>query len=109
MNYTNPHFAEPEWLWLTWLGPMILLALQWYAAWARRKQLAQIAAPHFIEEMTRSHSRGRRLFKNVCLLVTVAGVGIVLARPQWGEQADLGHALGHDIIFALDCSRSMLA
>ena len=41
MNFANPHFAEPRWLWLAVLGPLVLVALQRYSAWARRKQLAQ--------------------------------------------------------------------
>ena len=109
MNIANPHFAEPQWLWLAFLGPVLLGALQFYSGWARRKQLAQIAAPHFLAQLTRSHSPWRRGIKNGLLIVAVAGTGFTLARPQWGEQADAGHFLGHDIIFALDCSRSMLA
>ena len=109
MSFTNPHFAEPRWLWLAVLGPMVLVALQWYSAWARRKQLAQIAAPHFVGELTRSHSPMRRLIKHTLLVLAVAGIGIALARPQWGEQALLSRLLGRDTIFILDCSRSMLA
>jgi Ca-activated chloride channel homolog len=109
MNFTNPHFAEPVWLWLAFLGPMILAVLQLYARWARRRQLAKIAAPGFLEQLTPSHSPARRGIKNVLLLLTVAGVGMALARPQWGEHTDRSHSLGHDILFALDCSNSMLA
>src|SRR5437867_5594016 len=109
MTFTHPHFAEPHWLWLAFLGPVALAALQVYSGWARRRQLAQIAAPHFVAELTRSHSPLRRALKNGLLLFAVAGVGLTLARPQWGEQAAPGHMLGHDIVFVLDCSRSMLA
>ena len=109
MTFTHPHFAEPRWLWLAILGPLALVALQRYSAWARQRQLAQIAAPHFIEELTRSHSPFRRAFKNTLLVLAVAGVGFALARPQWGEQEDAGHLLGEDVVFILDCSRSMMA
>src|SRR5438067_13934868 len=105
----NPHFAEPRWLWLAVLGPLLLLALHRYSAWARRRQLAQLAAPQFLEELTRSHSPFRRAFKNTLLVLTVAGIGLALARPQWGEQTNPGHSLGQDVVFVLDCSRSMLA
>ena len=27
MNLAHPHFAEPQWLWLAVLGPLVLLAL----------------------------------------------------------------------------------
>jgi len=109
MNFSNPHFAEPEWLWLAALAPLALLVLQRYSAWARRKQLAQLAAPGFIMDLTRSHSPARRAIKDAMLVLAVAGVGLALARPQWGEQTEKGQSLGEDIVFVLDCSRSMLA
>src|SRR5439155_15433475 len=91
------------------LGPVVLAGLHGYSAWARRKQLAQIAAPHFIAELTRSHSPIRRAAKNGLLVLAVAGMGLALARPQWGELEETGQSLGADIVFILDCSRSMLA
>ncbi len=109
MDFGSPHFAEPRWLWLALLGPLVLAALQRYSAWARRRQLAQLAAPQFVAELTRSHSPARRALKNTLLLLAVAGVGIALARPQWGEQAEISHLYGQDTLFVLDCSRSMLA
>jgi Ca-activated chloride channel family protein len=109
MNYfAHPHFAEPRWLWLAVAGPLLLLALQRYAAGARRRQLEKIATPHFLTELTRSHSPARRTVKEVLLLLTVAAFGLALARPQWGEQKLAEQELtGEDIMFVLDCSRSM--
>lgn len=105
----SPHFAEPAWLWLAVLGPIVLFALHRYAAWQRRRHLAQLASPHFLDELTRSHSRLRRHAKEFMLLVALASMGLALARPQWGEQEDNSRTLGHDILFVLDCSTSMLA
>src|SRR3954471_6301789 len=101
MIFAHPHFAEPRWLWLAVLAPLLLIAIHAYSAWARTKQLAQLAAPHFIEELTRSHSPFRRLFKNALLVLAVCGVGLALARPQWGEQVEAGQMLGEDIVFVL--------
>jgi len=109
MNIAHPHFAEPRWLWVAFLGPLLLLGLQRYSAWMRRRQLAQIAAPGFLEQLTRSHSGWRRAFKELLLLVSLLGIGLALARPQWGEQAEASHVFGQDVLFVLDCSRSMLA
>jgi Ca-activated chloride channel family protein len=109
VNFANPHFAEPRWLWLAVLAPLVLVALQRYSAWARRKQLAQIAAPHFVKELTRSVSPVRRALKQALLVLAAAGVGLALARPQWGEQTEVSHLFGQDTLFILDCSRSMLA
>jgi Ca-activated chloride channel family protein len=45
----------------------------------------------------------------VLLVLAAAGVGVALARPQWGEQTEVSHSFGQDTLFILDCSRSMLA
>jgi len=109
MNFAQPHFAEPRWLWLAVLGPLLLLALQYYAARARRRQLAQVASPDFLANLTRSHSPGRRTVKNILLVLGIAGIGLALARPQWGVREITSQNLSEDIVFAMDCSRSMLA
>lgn len=109
MNFSAPHFAEPRWLWLAVLGPLLLIALQVYAARARRCQLAQIASPDFLANLTQSHSPARRLLKNILLVLAVAGIGLALARPQWGVREIASQNLSEDIVFAMDCSRSMLA
>jgi Ca-activated chloride channel homolog len=109
MDFSNPHFAEPRWLWLAVVAPLLLVALQRYSAWARRRQLAQFAAPEFVQELTRSFSPVRRALKNILLVLAAAGVGLALARPQWGEQTEISRLYGQDTLFLLDCSRSMLA
>jgi Ca-activated chloride channel homolog len=110
VTFSNPHFAEPAWLWLAFLGPAAVVALQRYAARARKRQLARFAAPDFAAGLTRSHSPGRRVFKETLLALAIAAAGMALARPQWGEvQEDQKQLVGDDVVFVLDCSRSMLA
>ncbi len=109
MDFTHPHFAEPAWLWLALLGPLLLLGLDRYAGWARRRQEQRVVSAKFLPELTQSLSRVRRRVKLVLLLAAVAGIGITLARPQWGEQPELARAMAEDIVILLDCSRSMLA
>lgn len=109
MDFTNPHFEEPHWLWLAFLGPVLLAWLYHYSGRARNRQLAKVASPHFLNELTASHSPGRRRFKNVLVLLAVAGLVLALARPQWGEYEMADEWLGEDVVFALDCSNSMLA
>lgn len=108
-DFAHPHFESPHWLWLAGLGPVLLFWLQRFAARARRQQLARVASPHFVNELTRSHSPGRRATKEILLLAVVALIGLALARPQWGVLQSRDQWLGEDVMFVLDCSRSMLA
>jgi Ca-activated chloride channel family protein len=108
-DFRHPHFAEPGWLWLALLGPVCLLLLQRYAAAARTRQLARFAVPAMLAQILGSHSPSRRAAKNLLLVLGLAGMGVALARPQWGETTEVSQSLGEDIVFLLDCSRSMLA
>jgi Ca-activated chloride channel family protein len=109
MDFAHPHFAEPRWLWLAVLAPLLLVLLQRYAARARKRQMARFAAAELLAELVHSHSPLRRASKHALLALAAAAIGVALARPQWGETAELAHAQGEDILFVLDCSRSMLA
>lgn len=109
MNFSHLHFAEPAWLWLSVAAPCLLVWLHGYAARARRAQLAQMASPHFVGELTKSHSSARRHGKNILLLVVWVLAGLALARPQWGALETGQTWIGEDVVFALDCSASMTA
>ena len=109
MDFSHPHFETPAWLWLAVAAPVLLAWLQRRAAVKRRQQLAQIASPRFVEELTASHSPARRRFKNFLLLLAFVGAGLALARPQWGELKSTGQFLGEDVVFVLDGSYSMLS
>jgi Ca-activated chloride channel family protein len=109
MDFRHPHFAEPGWLWLALLSPACVLLLHRYAALARARQLGRFAAPGMLADLLRSHSPARRAIKNLLLVAGIAAIGLALARPQWGETTEISQALGEDIIFVLDCSKSMLS
>jgi Ca-activated chloride channel family protein len=107
MTFADFHFAEPRWLWLAAAAPVLLALLHRHAAHARRRQLARMASPHFVAELTASHSPARRSLKNILLLAAFASAGLALARPQWGQTEADKSWLGEDVVFALDCSLSM--
>jgi Ca-activated chloride channel family protein len=109
MDFRHPHFAEPKWLWLVILAPVCVVLLHRYAAWARKKQMAAFAAPELIAGLLWAHSPGRRALKSLLLVLAITGISLGLARPQWGETTEVSRALGEDIMFVLDSSRSMLA
>ena len=109
MPFAGFHFADPRWLWLAAVAPILLALLHRHAAKARREQLARMASPHFVKELTVSHSPARRRFKQALLLAAFAFAGLALARPQWGSVEAANAWLGEDVVFVLDGSRSMLA
>lgn len=109
MTFADFHFAEPRWLWLAAVAPVLLAELHRHAARARRRQLARMASPHFIRELTASHSPARQRFKNALLLLAFVFAGLALARPQWGSVTTDKAWLGEDVVFVLDCSQSMTA
>jgi Ca-activated chloride channel family protein len=109
MDFSDPHFAEPGWLWLAVLGPIAVLALHAYASRARQGELKEIASPRFLTSLIRSVSPTRRRFKNVLVLLAMAFIGITLARPQWGHEPETVQTASEDVLFLLDASRSMLA
>ena len=109
MDFLQPHFEQPGWLWLAAVAPLLLVWLQRRAAAKRRHQLAQIASPRFAAELTASHSPVRREFKHFLLLLALVFAGLALARPQWGELKTSGQFLGEDVVFVVDCSYSMLS
>jgi Ca-activated chloride channel family protein len=109
MNPADFHFVEPLWLWWAAVAPALLALLYWHAATARREQLARMASPQFVNELTASHSPARRRFKNGLLLLAPVLGGLALARPQWGSVETGPARLGEDVVFALDCSMSMTA
>jgi Mg-chelatase subunit ChlD len=109
MDFTNPHFAEPHWLWGAAAFPLAILGLTLYAAWRRRQQLSRFAAARPLVELTASCHAGRRRWKTAFLMAAAALIGVALARPQWGEQVEQLQSWGEDVLFLLDTSRSMLA
>jgi Ca-activated chloride channel homolog len=108
MDWAYPHFAEPRWLWLALLAPGLLTLMQRYAARARHSDLSRFLADPLMADLLRSHSPVRRMLKNILLILACMTIGIAMARPQWGRQARTERILGEDILFLIDCSRSML-
>jgi Ca-activated chloride channel family protein len=109
MDFTHPHFAAPAWLALAALAPLAFALLCVYATRARSKQLTLLAEPVLQARLLRSHSQMRRTLKNILLAMTLAAIGLALARPQWGQRVHAADFEGEDVMIVLDCSKSMLA
>ena len=104
----DPGFFEPVWLLVGLLAVIAIVLLEIGAHRRRREALRLFAAPHLLNALTGSVSTTRRLWKRLLLIGGVACVFIALARPhlffRWQEE--VRH--GVDILFAVDCSKSML-
>jgi len=109
MDIAYPHFAEPQWFWLAILAPLGAALLQRYAARARRVDVSRLVAEALLAGALESHSPARRAFKNTLIVLAFFGIGVALARPQWGRQVQTERILGQDVLFLIDCSRSMQA
>jgi Ca-activated chloride channel homolog len=107
MPFAGFHFVEPRWLWLAVVASVLLAWLHAHAARKRREQLAKIASPHFVEQLTASHSPARRRVKEILLLLVFIFAGLALARLQWGSVETVNAFVGDDVVFVLDTSLSM--
>jgi len=102
-------FAAPHWLWLTAAALLLTAGLFWVSARARRRQLAEFADAGRRAELLASHSAEMRALKNAMLFLALLLTGLALARPQWGESEEQVDRSGDDVVFLMDCSKSMLA
>ena len=108
MDFTAPHFENPERLGIAAVALIGMIALFVISGRTRLKQLARFADPSLLDRLLASHSPGRRIFKQALLLVALALIGVALARPQWGESSETVDRQGEDTMFVLDTSKSML-
>jgi Ca-activated chloride channel family protein len=108
MDFANPHFENPERLWLLALALVVTICLIAHSARARRRQLASFADEGLVARLLSAHSPVRRAVKNALVLLSIILFGAALARPQWGLEAEKLELQGEDTIFVLDTSKSML-
>jgi Ca-activated chloride channel family protein len=108
MDFANPHFENPERFWLLAAALVCAVALIANSARARRRQLASFADENLVGRLLSAHSPMKRAVKNALLLLAIVFLGVALARPQWGLQAEKLEQQGEDTIFVLDTSKSML-
>lgn len=85
------------------------LALLWWRSDRRVRRVLEAAfRTPLLGRLIESVDRRRRLWKRGLLLLTLAAIGLALARPQWGRNEIEIERTGVDLVVALDVSRSML-
>ena len=100
------HLADPQFLHLLWLLPLLLIFYIWSFR-QKRKALLRFADAGLIGQLVRGVGQGKQKVKVVALLLfTLFGL-LSLLRPQWGTKLETVRRTGVDIIVALDTSLSM--
>ena len=86
-----------------------LVALSWWAAAQKRRDLARFGDRPLVDRLTATVSRRGQTAKTVLLVVTVALLVTALGSPQFGTRVETVRREGQDIVIALDLSASMVA
>jgi Ca-activated chloride channel homolog len=101
-------FAHPAWL----LAALVAIGgLYWVSRRYNTRQrgaLAQFVSVHLRGELMRSVSHARIVAKRVLFAASLMLLCVALAEPEAGFRWEQIKRRGHDIIFAVDTSRSML-
>lgn len=106
MNIFN--FASPDYLWLLFVSPAVLL-LHWGAMLYTRRKLRRFGNPDTLKELMPERSVARGWIKSSLLALAVAFIAIAAARPQTGSKLSSRERQGREIVLVVDVSNSMLA
>ncbi|MFZ0392164.1 MAG: VWA domain-containing protein [Calditrichia bacterium] len=101
-------FAYPQFLWLYALVPLLALFFVW-TFYKKRRLLRRLGDDRLVEQLTRSVSRRKQIWKMVLVLLSYCLLVLALADPQIGTRLAEVKRRGVDIFVALDVSTSMLA
>ncbi|OHD71378.1 MAG: hypothetical protein A2W19_10255 [Spirochaetes bacterium RBG_16_49_21] len=94
-------------LYIVGVSSLTLILFFWYLVWKERviTRLGQgIEWEHLIKG-----SKAAARIKQALVILSIIIFGIVMLRPQWGEQVRQVTSEGSDLLIALDVSPSMLA
>ena len=101
-------FEDPAYLWLLLLIPA-LCALRILLMRQQKNRWRKFADPTLIKQLAPDVSLVRRILKFILLMVALALLIVMLARPQMGAKISKEKRQGIETIIALDISNSMLA
>jgi Ca-activated chloride channel homolog len=100
------HFANPQFLNLFWLTPVLVAGL-WWSFQQRRRALYLFADKKLTDQLIRGVSRTKKVTKAICLLLFFIFAVLALSRPQWGTKLESVKRKGIDLVVVLDTSLSM--
>ncbi|MES2997671.1 MAG: VWA domain-containing protein [Verrucomicrobiota bacterium] len=100
------NFAHPAWFFLIALIPLLVIGAL-LTSRLRRAQWAEFAASRLRAALVRSQGGLHRVFAFAFLLAALAAIIIALARLQGDAGVRVEKSSGHNVMIALDLSRSM--
>lgn len=101
-------FEDPIFLWLLWV--ILVLVLIRFVGWRlRKRKLRKLGDPDLLRQLTPNISKYRPTVKFVLVLVAIALLIVMIARPQMGSKISHDKRQGIETIICLDISNSMLA
>ncbi len=101
-------FAEPEYLYLLLVVPLLTLIFVFYRI-RKRKNIAAFGDPDLLKDLMPNVSTVRPTAKFIMQMVVLMLLVVVLARPQFGTKAEEVKRQGIEVMIALDISNSMMA
>mgnify|MGYP004522727929 FL=1 len=101
-------FANPEYLYLLLLIPVIAVLFLWSRA-KRKKSIAKFGRKAVVETLMPDVSTYKPWIKLTLELLALAAIVIVLARPRTGARTSTTTTRGIEVMVALDVSNSMRA
>lgn len=101
-------FADPQYLYLLLLLPLMVGAAYAYGIFMRRMSL-RLADDALLPTLSPRRSKARRRLKFGLVVAAAGAIILMLARPQYGENTVREGKGGIEAAFMLDVSNSMLA
>jgi len=101
-------FAEPEYLFLLLVIPVLTLIFVFYRI-QKQRNIKKFGDPELLKDLMPNVSVVRPTVKFVIQMVALALLVIVLARPQFGTKTEEVKRQGIEVMIALDISNSMMA
>lgn len=102
------YFANPLYLWLLLLVPLIPLVYG-LMRMARRSRLRRLGQEELVRELMPSWSGAKGWVRTVLFTLAFASFIVGIARPQMGAKLKEHESKGAEIMICLDVSNSMLA
>lgn len=101
-------FAQPEYLYLLLIVPLLVILFVWNTV-RRKRKLQSFGDPELLAQYMPNVSLVRPQFKFYLQIVALILLIVALARPQFGVKEQTLKRQGMEVMIALDVSNSMLA